>query len=340
MLILTFHSLSKQSGHGTKESGCDNRYRTEDLVELHTQIMSSLLQKVLAQRALTDDIRAGLVDLNECHTFQRSEDSGALSELSEMIQISSHHDHDDGSISSRSLEAGFENATALTEAVRTQLHLFITQVASMYKNNAFHNFEHASHVALGAYELLRRLVAQENATANATLDKGREGCSVSPWRNLPFDLSQSTNALASDALAQFAVVFSALLHDVEHEGVPNTQLAKEKPEIAERYQHKSLAEQNSVHIGWDLLGKDCFRDLRACIFPTGNDRLRFRKMYENVVMATDICDPSLQSFQKKKIDKDFSDLEEYEERNRRATVAMDLFIQVSDISHTMVSFFR
>jgi hypothetical protein len=42
----------------------------------------------------------------------------------------------------------------------------------------------------------------------------------------------SINGLASDALAQFEVVCSALLHDVEHDDVPNAQLAKEKPEIA------------------------------------------------------------------------------------------------------------
>jgi hypothetical protein len=103
----------------------------------------------------------------------------------------------------------------------------------MYKNNAFHNFEQASHVTFVAYELMRRLVKQKND--NATVDCGREGsCSVSPWwRNLLFDLAESsTNGLVSDALAQAAVVCSALLHDVEHDGVPNTQLAKEKPEIA------------------------------------------------------------------------------------------------------------
>jgi hypothetical protein len=301
--------------------------------------MSLLLQKVLAQRARTGDITTGLVDLNERFTFQRK-DSGALNELSEMIEISSYDDDDDdGSISSGSSEAGFEIAPALTVAVSTQIRLFITQIASMYKNkNAFHNFEHASHVTFGAYELVRRLAA--GANVNATIDCGTEGCSLSPWRNLPLELSESTNGLASDALAQFAVVFSALLHDVEHDGVPNTQLAKEKPDIAKRYQNKSLAEQNSVDIGWELLGEDCFRDLRACIFPTENDRLRFRKMYVNVVMATDICEPSLRSFHEKKIEKAFSvsDLEGYEERNRRATVAMDLFIQVSDISHTMVCF--
>lgn len=52
--------------------------------------------------------------------------------------------------------------------------------------------------------------------------------------------------ITSDPLTQLAVVFSALIHDVDHTGVPNAQLVKEGAEIASIYKNKSVAEQNSI----------------------------------------------------------------------------------------------
>ena len=57
----------------------------------------------------------------------------------------------------------------------------------------------------------------------------------------------------SDPLTQFSVVFSALVHDADHVGVPNMTLMKEKPRIAALYRNKSCAEQNSVDLAWNLL---------------------------------------------------------------------------------------
>ena len=51
----------------------------------------------------------------------------------------------------------------------------------------------------------------------------------------------------SDPLTQFAVVFSAVIHDADHPGVPNAQLVKEKTRNAQFYK-KSRAEQNSVDL--------------------------------------------------------------------------------------------
>jgi hypothetical protein len=45
-------------------------------------------------------------------------------------------------------------------------------------------------------------------------------------------------------LTQFAVIFSAIIHDVDHPGIPNAQLVKEKASIAQKYKNVSIAEQN------------------------------------------------------------------------------------------------
>ena len=59
-------------------------------------------------------------------------------------------------------------------------------------------------------------------------------------------LHDHTYGITSDPLTQFACVFSALIHDADHSGVPNIQLVKENTHIAKYYNGKSVAEQNSV----------------------------------------------------------------------------------------------
>jgi hypothetical protein len=45
-------------------------------------------------------------------------------------------------------------------------------------------------------------------------------------------------------LTQFAVVLSAIIHDLDHPGVPNAQLTKEGTKLSEKYKNVSVAEQN------------------------------------------------------------------------------------------------
>ena len=73
----------------------------------------------------------------------------------------------------------------------------------------------------------------------------------------------------------------------DHTGVPNTQLAKENPEFAKIYKDRSVAEQNSVDVAWDLLFDDCYADLRATIYTTDDELQRFRQLVVNSVMATE-----------------------------------------------------
>merc|ERR1711988_986588 len=47
----------------------------------------------------------------------------------------------------------------LPEAVSRQLHEYVRSIAGLYRNNPFHNFEHASHVTMSVIKLLSRIVA-------------------------------------------------------------------------------------------------------------------------------------------------------------------------------------
>ena len=151
---------------------------------------------------------------------------------------------------------------------------------------------------------------------------------------------------SSDPLTQFACVLSALVHDVDHVGVPNNQLDKEAGVLAKRYANTSVAEANSIDIAWNLLSCPEFADLRHAIMPTQSEQRRFRQLVVNSVMATDIMDKDLKNARNARWDKAFapvsSDLERARNtgedevtRNRKATIVIEHLIQASDVSHTM-----
>jgi hypothetical protein len=227
--------------------------------------------------------------------------------------------------------------------VVSQLKDYVTAIADLYPDNHFHNFEHASHVTMSATKFLNRIVVPEKVNYSAD--------------SLDTDLHEYTFGITSDALSQFAVVFSTLIHDVDHRGVSNFQLSKEEPELGEKYKNQSVAEQNSVDIAWDLLMDPQFKDLRQCIFTNIQDVKRFRQYVVNLVIATDIFDKdmkelrnsrwkkafdcegegSIHSFSNKKSDAGSSTAGSQTEEgsNLKATIVLEHIIQAADVSHTM-----
>lgn len=151
-------------------------------------------------------------------------------------------------------------------------------------------------------------------------------------------LHDHTYGITSDPIAQFAVIFSALIHDVDHPGVPNAQLIVENDPLANHYK-KSVAEQNSVDLAWELLMKDDFKDLRRTIYRTETEFRRFRQLVVNTVLATDIMDADLKRLRNDRWDKAFNDCKAEEaasdKTNRKATIVIEHLIQASDVAHTM-----
>jgi hypothetical protein len=150
-----------------------------------------------------------------------------------------------------------------------------------------------------------------------------------------------TYGITSDPLTQFACVFSALIHDVDHPGVPNTQLVKEKTSLAQHYKGRSVAEQNSVDLTWRLLHEgNRFANLRAAIYSNEEEKCRFRQLVVNSVMATDIMDKDLKALRNSRWEKAFSanpDTQKDPRKavNRKATIVIEHLIQASDVAHTM-----
>ena len=58
--------------------------------------------------------------------------------------------------------------------------------------------------------------------------------------------------------------------------------------IAQHYRNKSVAEQNSLDVAWDLLMDDAYADLCACIFTNETELHHFRQLVVNVSAIVDI----------------------------------------------------
>ena len=156
-------------------------------------------------------------------------------------------------------------------------------------------------------------------------------------------------------LSGFVFIRTAIIHDVGHAGVPNGQLMKENKQLAAKYRNKSVAEQNSVDVAWNLLQDDCYKDLRHAIYETDEERIRFRHLVVNSVLATDIFDPDLIKLRNSRWEKAFkttvaaddaddvsSDVVDTskqdaskQDRDRKATIVIEHLIQASDVAHTM-----
>jgi 3'5'-cyclic nucleotide phosphodiesterase len=270
------------------------------------------------------------------------------------VNDSDNHDSSNGT---KEYDAVKTDAMSL---IKDELELYITEIALLYNENPFHNFEHACHVVMSTRKLLSRLVQSCSGDPNA--------------------INDTAYGITSDPLTQFAVVFSALVHDVGHPGVSNNQLQKEKSPIGIKYHYKSTTEQNSVTLAWNLLMQPKFHHLCFAIMSNNEcECKRFRQLLVNSVMATDLFDAELKLFRENRwnrafdnpasvetsptLTSSFQDLDgqqqkaikseqqlqmnpqllhrkrcilnnnkSNEESNRRATIVIELILQASDVS--------
>jgi hypothetical protein len=291
--------------------------RVSRLIDWSVEVLHKLLREIVARRK-TSPSRTEKPQRVEA--FIRGE--GTL--LEEVAEIITWPEFDAGATQNH-FDA---DSIDLGEAVEAQLYDYVSRIASLYRDNPFHNFEHAAHVTMSVVKLMSRIVGpsdieyDSDATDRASM------------------LHNHTNGITSDPLTQFACVFSALIHDVDHPGIPNSQLVKENGRMVSHYKGQSVAEQNSVDLAWQLLMHDRYSDLRAVIYKDDIEMKRFRQLVVNSVMATDIMDNDLKALRNGRWDKAFTDLPSVEDTrrdivNRKATIVIEHMIQASDVAHTM-----
>jgi hypothetical protein len=248
------------------ESMNDGSAKKDRLVAWQAHSLIHLLKSIVAFR----DSKASKMDC-----FDLSRGSTILDEVKEVINLPDF-DHN------RHTRLKNCQSINLGKTIEQQVHSLVRQISCLYRDNPFHNFEHACHVTMAAHKLLDRVVTPED------VDYQRKSS-----RKLALDLHNYTFGITSDPLTHFAVVFSALIHDADHTGVGNKQLAIEVPVLAKRYQNQCIAEQHSVEIGWQVLMQPEFTDLQKCLFAAPEEYKRFRQLVVNSVVATDIFDQEL-----------------------------------------------
>ena len=312
---LAWESVDSRSSGGFDSTTLDR------LVDWNVEVLMGFLEKVVEHR-----LRTASNPRYRRKSLEWTTDNGqhVIDEVVEVIDLPEFASASSSS-SSRSLRLSKE----LPSAVRMQLRDFISSIARRYKDVPFHNFEHASHVTMSANKLMKRIITPDDHVASSEM----------PLR--PWELHRSTFGISSDPLTQFAVVFAALIHDVDHTGLNNSTLIELGLPIARTFNNKSVAEQNSVVLAWDLLMEPRFLELQTCIFPDESDQFRFRQLVVNSVMATDIMDRDMVLLRKNRWSKAFDSFVADGgdggklDVNRKATIVIEHIIQASDVAHTM-----
>eukprot|EP00539_Tryblionella_compressa_P008436 CAMPEP_0178765990 /NCGR_PEP_ID=MMETSP0744-20121128/18796_1 /TAXON_ID=913974 /ORGANISM="Nitzschia punctata, Strain CCMP561" /LENGTH=677 /DNA_ID=CAMNT_0020421623 /DNA_START=22 /DNA_END=2051 /DNA_ORIENTATION=- len=307
--------------------------RRNRVAEWTVEVLAQQLKVILEGRKLRDikpEPLEAIKELEQNSLSARVGDKTVINEVAECIILP---DYTAAKKSTSQLDV---SEATLDEEVMDQLRSYVQTIASLYNDNPFHSFDHANHVVMSVNKLLSRITAPD-------LDE----CTAK-------DIHDHTFGITSDPLTWFACIYSALIHDVDHSGVPNAQLVKEGAPIATLYNSKSVAEQNSFDIAWDLLMEPTYKNLRKTIYSTEAEFKRFRQLVVNSVMATDIVDKDLKELRnnrwyaafnedaqttsgESKTSRTSGSGSEIAERTKvlKATIVIEHLIQASDVAHTM-----
>eukprot|EP00539_Tryblionella_compressa_P010393 CAMPEP_0178785130 /NCGR_PEP_ID=MMETSP0745-20121128/4619_1 /TAXON_ID=913974 /ORGANISM="Nitzschia punctata, Strain CCMP561" /LENGTH=1231 /DNA_ID=CAMNT_0020442817 /DNA_START=31 /DNA_END=3727 /DNA_ORIENTATION=+ len=346
----SLHPAAGNTSLTTEAPGDKISARVERLVNWNLDLLCRLLKEIIACRKSNSRVSP---ESDMFLTALENEKSVAntgnvITEVKEIIKLPAYH---------KGRQQLDPESIELDPEVVQQLRAFIVSISSLYHDNPFHNFEHASHVTMSVVseifadnienccilcscphivfplfhhyqvKLFSRIIAPDMDNLG---DKTNEQ-----------DLHDHTYGITSDPMTRFTVVLAALVHDADHPGVPNAQLVKEEDPMAVQYENKSVAEQNSVDLAWTMLNEPEFKALRRTIYQTEGEFRRFRELLVNTVLATDIMDKDLKQLRNARWEKAFSENGEGQaesERdmvNRKATIVIEHLIQASDVAHTM-----
>jgi hypothetical protein len=303
--------------------------KTARLIEFNTEVLIRLLKQIQRKRLAT--MSDGGLGAGDPAVILRpsplcSSESSLASQMRNVITMPKF----DPNSASASLDTAATDEVSLDKAVISELHDFVTNVAIMYKSDLeFHNFEHASHVVLSVTKFLSRMtVGVSDSVSHRYSD---------PATNKASELHEHTYGISSDPVGQFCCAFSALIHDIDHPGVPNEQLVKEKSELADAYHGQSIAEQNSLDLSWELLMDEQYSSLRAAIFETQAEMNRFRALAVNCVMATDLTDDKMRQERNLLWQSCFneSNTGKQDKADQKATLVLEYMVRASDVVHTM-----
>jgi hypothetical protein len=130
--------------------------RNQRLVEWNVEVLYVLLEKLVETRKLPPDF-SSLTDVefslgvNNCISAKL-----VIDEMTDIIRIPSFDEASSQWINNHSKGRATK---LLPSCVKGQLREFVQDIASLYRDVPFHNFEHASHVIMSAGKLSFILMA-------------------------------------------------------------------------------------------------------------------------------------------------------------------------------------
>lgn len=291
------------------------------LVDWNVEVLYELLENLVASRGFSSPRPS---ESSRLRKLEKMEDRQGIV-LDEMTQILEMPDFDANRLRKKA-------SISIPDCVKSQLHEYVSTIASLYRTTSkFHNFEHSSHVLMSAAKMMKRIVTPDS------VDYERKHTDAKTRvLEIAKEVHDSTYGIASDSLMLFSIVFSALIHDVDHVGYTNGELCQLGTTASKTYRQRSVAEQNSVDLAWSLLMDERFVDLRNCIYTTEDELRRFRQLIVNALLAEDIADKELQQLRKNRWKQAFDESGEGDNNlNRRATIVFEYIIQASDVAHCM-----
>jgi 3'5'-cyclic nucleotide phosphodiesterase/Adenylate and Guanylate cyclase catalytic domain len=322
------------------DADSQDQKKKQRLINWNVDILLALLKNIVAQRdlkgspssSLSSNSRQWLLDVVK---------ENPRDEIKEMIN---------GTCSG--MNSSVDPSTVeISEEIQNQVRDYVTCIANMYRDNPFHNFQHASHVTMSVTKLMSRIELEgPNADDMDASTTAVSSIATANSRSKKKKTKGTTGLLTADPLTPFACALSALIHDLDHPGVSNVTLVEEEDELAKLYKNRSVAEQNSIDLAWDLLFEPRFEGFRNLIYTTKEELVCFRQLVVNSVMATDIMDKELKNQRNERWAKVFDgdarsavshlsvsthSNNEMDDLNRKAIVILDHLIQASDVSHTM-----
>jgi hypothetical protein len=101
-------------------------------------------------------------------------------------------------------------------------------------------------------------------------------------------------------LPKFAVMFAALISELDHPGVDNEYLTNDPSRFGEEYKGNGITQNHAFELAWIIFSDKKYQDLRSRLCPTDEALGYFRRLVHDFVLATDVMNPILSAARKRR----------------------------------------
>ena len=137
--------------------------KVQSLIKWNVEVLSRMLKQIVASRQM--ETGGKTVD-SQAPYLPNDEHSQPLQEVVEVVTLPKF----------AKKKCKNPDSVCLDPKVSQQLFTFVSYIASLYRGNPFHNFEHASHVTMSVVKLMSRIVApsEHEMTADELAQQDRD----------------------------------------------------------------------------------------------------------------------------------------------------------------------